>query len=202
MDGKGHLTIKVQRMNNIEIECRSCHERVSGDFIELIVRDTGSGIKPEQLDRIFDPFYTTKGVGKGSGMGLSMVHGIVHDHRGHIMVETKPDESTTFTLLFPAIELEVKNVNKDDSDTNIRTIQNLNGDILVIDDDVSVGKFICELLESYGCRVTVETNSQSALLRFKQNPEAFDLVVTDQTMPLVEKLLNIDLLKDQYTKTI
>jgi PAS domain S-box-containing protein len=183
MDGKGHITIGLARVNDVVTECCSCHERVVGDYIQLFVRDTGSGIQPEQLGRIFDPFYTTKEVGKGSGMGLSMVHGIMHDHGGHIVVETASGKGTTFTLLFPVMDVQVDIVNVENVDANTPSGQTLDGNILIVDDEPSVGHFIGELLKSNGCQVTVETDSQSALSRFKQNPDAFDLVVTDQTMP-------------------
>ena len=183
MDGKGHITIGLQCMNNLVTECHSCHEKINGDYIQLFVRDTGSGIKPEQLAHIFEPFYTTKDVGKGTGMGLSMVHGIVHDHGGHIVVETESGKGTSFILLFPAIDVQVDPVNMEDSDTKATSVQILDANVLIVDDEVSVGHFIGDLLKGYGCQVTVESDSQLALSKFKNSPNAFDLVVTDQTMP-------------------
>ncbi|MCK5091362.1 MAG: PAS domain S-box protein [Gammaproteobacteria bacterium] len=183
MDGKGHITIGLQRVNSIVTECCSCHERVRGDYIELFFRDTGPGIQPEQMDRLFDPFYTTKDVGKGTGMGLSMVHGIMHDHGGHVLVESGPGKGTTFALLFPVIDVQVDTVNMEGNDANAKSEQVLDGNILIVDDEISVGGFIGELLKGHGCQVTVETDSKLALSRFRGNPEAFDLVITDQTMP-------------------
>jgi len=183
MQGKGHITIGLRRANDVATECRSCHERVRGDYIELFVGDTGGGIRPEQLDRIFDPFYTTKDVGKGTGMGLSMVHGIMHDHGGHIVVETEPGKNTTFALLFPVMDARGDTVNEACSNAYTSSFKNLDGNILIVDDEVSVGRFIGELLQGCGYYVTVETDSRSALSIFKLDPAAFDLVVTDQTMP-------------------
>ncbi|MCK4951753.1 MAG: response regulator, partial [Gammaproteobacteria bacterium] len=183
MHGKGHITIGLQRVNSIVTECCSCHERVRGDYIELFFRDTGPGIQPEQMDRLFDPFYTTKDVGKGTGMGLSMVHGIMHDHGGHVLVESGPGKGTTFALLFPVIDVQVDTVNMEGNDANAKSEQVLDGNILIVDDEISVGGFIGEMLKGHGCQVTVETDSKLALSRFRGNPEAFDLVITDQTMP-------------------
>lgn len=106
MQGNGRITIGLQRVNSVVVDCSSCHEKFAGDYIQFFVRDTGPGIKPEQLGRIFDPFYTTKQLGtdKGTGMGLAMVHGIMHDHDGHIVVETELEKGTTFNLLFPVID--------------------------------------------------------------------------------------------------
>jgi len=106
MQGNGRITIGLQRANRVVADCSACHEKCSGDYIQLFVRDTGPGIKPEQLECIFDPFYTTKQLGtdKGTGMGLAMVHGIMHDHGGHIVVETELGKGTTFNLLFPVID--------------------------------------------------------------------------------------------------
>jgi len=197
MEGKGRLTIGLQRESNIVKQCHSCHKMIRGDYIKLFVRDTGSGIHVEQLDRLFDPFYTTKEVGKGTGMGLSMVHGIMHDHDGHIIVETGSGKGTSFNLLFPAVDIKVDTVNRQDSDTKTSSDPTLDASILIVDDEVSVGGFIGELLKSHGCQTTVVTDSRLALSRFKQNPEAFDLVVTDQTMPgmmgveLAQSLLEI-----------
>lgn len=106
MEGKGQITIGSKRVNNIKTECSSCHEEVRGDYIQVFIRDNGAGITTDQLERIFDPFYTTKELSstKGTGMGLAMVHSIIHGHDGHIVVETDAEKGTTITLLFPVIE--------------------------------------------------------------------------------------------------
>ncbi|MBD3610767.1 MAG: PAS domain-containing sensor histidine kinase, partial [Gammaproteobacteria bacterium] len=81
--------------------CTSCHSLINGDFIELSISDSGSGIPEPMLENLFEPFFTTKEVGKGTGMGLSIVHGIMHQHNGHILVESTADKGSTFRLLFP-----------------------------------------------------------------------------------------------------
>jgi PAS domain S-box-containing protein len=102
MAGQGRLGLALRRtMLPSKAECASCHCSVSGEFIELRVSDSGSGMSAEQLERIFQPFYTTKSVDKGTGMGLAMVHGIVHEHGGHILVDSVPGEGSTFRILLP-----------------------------------------------------------------------------------------------------
>lgn len=100
MQGKGQIDICLCLAQMESATCHSCLADFDGSNIELSVADNGGGISPEILDRMFDPFFTTKEVGKGSGMGLSMVHGIVHDHNGHIVVESRAGEGTRFRLFF------------------------------------------------------------------------------------------------------
>ena len=173
----------MQDEKNVTAECHSCHESFSGDYIKLAIGDTGSGINPEQLGRIFDPFYTTKDVGKGTGMGLSTVHGIMHNHGGHVVVESSPDTGSTFNLLFPVVDAHAKTGHLENNIVQVASKQLSGGNILIVDDEISVGRFIGELLKGCGYSETVEADSRAALLHFERNPEDFDLVVTDQTMP-------------------
>ncbi len=101
MEENGNLTIRLVLSKELNVECTACHKRIKGDWVELSIADTGRGIKPDELERIFDPFYTTKDVGKGVGMGLSVINGIMCNHRGHILVETELGKGTIFRLLFP-----------------------------------------------------------------------------------------------------
>jgi len=193
---KGHIEIRVRRVysnsdhsngpNDILLRhiCDACHNEIeAADYIELSVQDTGSGISDDKLNQIFEPFFTTKEVGKGTGMGLSMVHGIIHQHGGHILVDTQSGVGTTFRLLLPVAE-DVPNHKPDIKlETSIITEGLNNARILIVDDEESVARFIGDLLESRDGRVTVMTNSQAALDLFNQNPTEFDLIITDQTMP-------------------
>jgi CheY-like chemotaxis protein len=156
------------------------------------VRDNGPGIAPEIVERMFEPFFSTKEVGKGSGMGLSTVHGIVHEHGGHILVETRPGAGATFRVLFqPMSQAEGKSgTEATESSTSAAEVRQLNGRVLVVDDEPAVGEFMGELLESWGLEVTVKPNGAEAEAMFAQDPLRFDLVVTDQTMP---KMTGIEL---------
>ncbi|MDH5484401.1 MAG: response regulator [Gammaproteobacteria bacterium] len=185
MEGVGSIDIILRRVELHDVECRSCYQSLQGFFEELVVSDSGSGIATEVLERIFDPFFTTKEIGKGTGMGLSMVHGIMHEHGGHILVESVAGQGTAFHLLFPLVDKEknlpVKETTKDVVSHQPDAISTKH--ILVVDDDVMVAEFERELLQHRGYRVTMKVDSQEALDLFKKNPRQFDLVLTDQAMP-------------------
>jgi PAS domain S-box-containing protein len=149
-----------------------------GVYVKLTVRDTGHGISPETLDRIFDPYFTTKAVGKGTGMGLAVAHASVKNHGGVITVASKIDEGTTFQVFFPVYDIEVE--------TDIETDEKLpkgNERILLVDDEEGMVETIRLLLERLGYAVTDRAGSVEALKEFRNNPKAYDLVVTDMTMP-------------------
>ncbi len=149
-----------------------------GKFIRLIVSDTGYGMSPEVSERIFDPFFTTKKMGQGTGMGLSVVHGIVKSHGGTIIVESSPGKGSAFSVFLPAIESEVT-----DQVDQPQLVITGNERILFVDDEdfqADIGK---RMLERLGYRVTAKTNSVEALDLFRQTPDEFDLVITDMTMP-------------------
>ena len=163
-----------------------------GKFIRLIVSDTGYGMSPEVSERIFDPFFTTKKMGQGTGMGLSVVHGIVKSHGGTIIVESSPGKGSAFSVFLPAIESEVT-----DQADQAQLVITGNERILFVDDEdfqADIGK---RMLERLGYRVTAKTNSVEALDLFRQTPDEFDLVITDMTMPnmtgdvLAKKLISI-----------
>jgi len=163
-----------------------------GYYVVMKVSDTGQGISPEIKDRIFDPYFTTKEMGKGSGMGLSVVHGILQSHQGAISVDSEPGKGTTFTVFFPVIEeeavIESKSVDK---------FPTGNERILFIDDEKSIVNMAQKMLERLGYQVETKKNPVDALELFHSKPDWFDLVVTDMTMPymtgdkLVEQILNI-----------
>ncbi|MCP4128665.1 MAG: response regulator, partial [Gammaproteobacteria bacterium] len=182
MEGKGNINIRLAWSREMEGECVACRKRIEGDWVELSITDTGSGIKPDVLDRIFDPFYTTKDVGKGTGMGLSVIHGILRNHGGHVLVETEIGKGSTFRLLFPpAIEEIAKTPGVDRSSEKLP--HGRGEHVLVLDDEQDLGEYLGDLLESYGFRVTVLTSSKEALELFKEKPDEFAILITDQTMP-------------------
>ncbi|MCH9675466.1 MAG: PAS domain S-box protein [Gammaproteobacteria bacterium] len=100
-EGVGEIEIALESVQLTDVSCSACHEGLQGDYVELSVRDTGTGIAREDIDRIFDPFYTTKPVGEGSGLGLSVVHGITHANGGHIIVQSAIGEGSVFCIVFP-----------------------------------------------------------------------------------------------------
>ncbi len=166
--------------------CEICQEDLlqhpglhPGSFVELTISDTGCGIEPQVWGRIFDPYFTTKGVGKGTGMGLAIVHGIVKSYGGFITGASEPGVGTVFRVYFPALEQE----SSPGVESSVQTIPFGNERILFIDDEemlVELGKM---MLASLGYTVTGLTDSAEALAAFERHPDQFDVVITDQTMP-------------------
>ena len=153
-------------------------ELTPGSYIKLTVRDNGKGINPELKDRIFDPYFTTKEVGKGTGMGLSVVHGIVKNYGGAISVDSELGKGTKFNIYFPVIEKEAM--------LETKTVEELptgNERILFVDDDESIIYVDRFRLERLGYQVETKTNPVEALELFRANPDQFDLVITDMAMP-------------------
>ncbi len=191
MDREGHITISLGWAREVAEECATCRRRVTGDWVELSVSDTGSGIKRDVLERIFDPFYTTKEVGKGTGMGLSVIHGIMRSQGGHVLVETKLGKGTIFRLLFPPV-VDETNETPVPEQSSVDLPHGHGAKVLVLDDELDLGEYLGDLLETYGYLATVMTNSTEALGLLKENPNMFDVVITDQTMP---EITGLDLVK-------
>jgi PAS domain S-box-containing protein len=189
-EGHGAVTVGVRRASGDGLVCASCRKRIAGDFVELVVRDTGPGIAPEVMERMFEPFFSTKEVGKGSGMGLATVHGIVHEHGGHIVVETQPGRGASFRVLFPTLpqdEAAARPARRARAGAAAPRIE-LAGHVMVVDDEAMVSEFMKELLESWGLAVTAKPNGVEAREAFARTPELYDLVVTDQAMPRITGL--------------
>jgi CheY-like chemotaxis protein len=154
------------------------HKIVVGDYLVLSVTDTGCGMTPAIIERIFDPFFTTKPVGEGTGMGLAVVHGIIKNYQGAITVDSEPGCGTVFRVYLPVVGSR----NSPDKSVS-QTLPMGSEHILVVDDEAAIAHLIRRILEKCGYRVTVTQSSLQALQLFRQTPEAFDLVITDQTMP-------------------
>lgn len=151
-----------------------------GNYVKLTIRDTGEGIPPQIIDRIFDPFFTTKEVGKGSGMGLSVVHGIIKSYNGAISVESQLGEGTTVSLYFPVIEGEVKPESKSDDIAPMGSER-----ILFVDDERFLVNMAQRMLERLGYEVEAKTSPEEALDLFCADPGRFDIVITDMMMPVL-----------------
>jgi len=181
MAGAGQLTVSVRSARPVQAVCASCRQRFDGTFVELAVGDSGPGIAPDVLERMFEPFFTTKEVGRGSGMGLATVHGVVHDHGGHVVVDTSAPRGGLFRILLPALAAGTETKALEKPKTNGTKRAPLKGRILVVDDEAPVAEFLRELLESWGISARAVTSPASALEVF--GAERYDLVITDQTMP-------------------
>jgi PAS domain S-box-containing protein len=163
-----------------------------GSHVRLTVSDTGCGMSRELMERIFDPFFTTKKPGEGAGMGLAVVHGIVKNHHGVITVYSELGKGSTFNVFLPQIQEKIK------PETELSdSIPTGKERILLIDDETVQLQSVQHMLERLGYRVLARADSLEALDTFRTNPQAFDLVITDQTMPkmtgekLAESLLSI-----------
>ena len=169
-------------LKEIDISYEQSVERVGmkvGKHIELLVKDSGHGMNPQVIERIFEPYYTTKEQGKGTGLGLSVIHGIVKNHGGDITVSSQPGKGSSFKVYMPIID-EVE----EETQTDEPLIE-INGKerILLIDDEQQIIDIERQILERLGYTVTSTTDSQEALEEFAAQPDHFDLVITDMTMP-------------------
>ena len=149
-----------------------------GSYINLTVTDTGHGMVPDVLDKIFDPFFTTKEKGEGTGMGLSVVHGIVHSHGGSIYAYSEPGEGSTFRMFLPVFKRRLESEERIE-----RPIPTGTERLLFIDDEPTIVNMGKQILESLGYDVIARTSSIEALEYFKAQPDKVDLVITDLTMP-------------------
>jgi PAS domain S-box-containing protein len=179
-DGKGELIVSL---SPVEINPRDAsninHGLTPGMYLQLSVSDTGHGIDPGIMDRIFDPFFTTKKPGEGTGMGLSVVHGIVKSYNGAITVESKVGEGTTFHIYLPLL---METEGKSAVEAPVRIIGGKEC-ILFVDDEEALVQLGKGMLSRLGYEVIGRTSSPEALELFRARPNRFDIVITDMTMP-------------------
>ncbi|MCL5405545.1 MAG: PAS domain S-box protein [Deltaproteobacteria bacterium] len=161
-----------------------------GPHLRLTVSDTGRGIRPQFIERIFEPYFTTKGPGEGTGMGLALVHGIVKSLGGAIEVYSREGQGTTFQVFLPMISLKIKET-KNASPTQLP--QGNKERILFVDDEHAIADLGEKMLTRLGYQVTVSTSSLEALELFRNKPDMFDLLISDQTMP---NMTGVDLARE------
>ncbi|MDD5169703.1 MAG: ATP-binding protein [Syntrophales bacterium] len=193
MDGRnGVLTIEMKAHQALQGDATE-GDHTSGSQLEIIVSDTGHGIPAVIMDRIFDPFFTTKEIGKGTGMGLSVVHGIVKAHGGKIRVESDIDKGSTFRVFIP--QLTITDVQPKQESAKTLTVGNER--ILWVDDEEIIVDMGQEILSRLGYHVVTATSSKEAAQLFRNEANRFDLVISDMTMPymtgidLAQELLRI-----------
>ena len=187
MHDEGTITIAIGFHENQEQECSACHAPFSGSFVELSIADTGSGIKTELLDKIFEPLFTTKAIGKGTGMGLSVVNDIIHAFNGHILIETDTITGTTFRLFFPPAKIPALQINEiSGHQPSFDKLPSTANRILLVHDDLSIALFGKELLELNGYLVTVHTDSAKALDAIITHPNEYDMLIVNQDMPNIK----------------
>ena len=153
---------------------------VSGkEWVKISFADTGCGIEKSLLDRVFEPYFTTQEKECGTGMGLAVVHGLVHSQKGYVRVQSEVGIGTTFELYFPVVDT----VAKAEHVVSIPGLTMGQGNVLFVDDDEQVVEVAIELLQTLGYKVTGFSSSRKALAHFLKNPEGFDVLITDLTMP-------------------
>ncbi len=175
----GILEITVTKMD-FDSEGAAQHPDLrSGPYIRLGVSDTGHGMDREMVARIFDPYFTTKAPGEGTGLGLAVVHGIVRSYAGAISIQSELGRGTTFQVFFPRVEFPEGPAETD----KIHALPTGNERVLLVDDEEVLVRIVKEMLEFLGYEVVDRTSSIEALKSFRASPERFDLVITDMTMP-------------------
>ncbi len=176
----GVLNVKL---NKIEVSDQNSVPDLNilpGKYFNLEVSDTGKGMDEETLRKIFDPYFTTKGVGEGTGLGLALVYGIIEDHRGYIKVYSNPGKGSIFSVFFPITD---KKELAEGQGIDTKILMGGTERVMVVDDDESILSSIKGLLEDCEYKVSTFPNAIQAFNEFKKNPYQFDLIITDMTMP-------------------
>jgi signal transduction histidine kinase/ActR/RegA family two-component response regulator len=178
MKSGGILNVKLDAVKIDQKTSNKVPKLKKGDYIRLTISDTGHGMDIKTKERIFEPFFTRKEVGSGSGLGLSVVHGIVNNYGGAIEVDSNPGIGTTFRIYLPKYSGELLESDKSNK-------KPLKGDehILFVDDEPEITFMGKKMLENLGYKVSISSNSVAALEEFKKDPDEYSLLVTDQSMP-------------------
>ena len=174
----GVLEVALEKINLTAPKQSGNQTIEEGSWLQLTVRDSGCGISDTDINRIFEPFFITKGQSEGTGMGLAVVHGIVASHNGAISVQSAPEEGSLFEIYLPAAAPDtIQTVERK------YHIQGGGEHILVVDDETALVSMMTDILSRQGYRVQGSTNSLEALELFTSEPDRFDLIITDFTMP-------------------
>ncbi|ACN16332.1 predicted fusion protein, periplasmic substrate-binding protein (N-terminal) / sensory box regulatory protein (C-terminal) [Desulforapulum autotrophicum HRM2] len=195
MVSTGVLTVEVDMMDVFHSANGPIPNMVPGQYLTVKVMDTGNGMDPKTLNKIFDPYFTTKKPGEGTGLGLALVYGVVEEHGGYVTVDSGPGQGSAFQLFFPVVDERAGN------QIEVPNLQEVppggREHIMVVDDEESILLSTQELLKDYGYEITAFENSADAYAEFEKDPLKFDLVITDMTMPqlsgveLSTKMLNL-----------
>ena len=184
MEGHGHLILKTSNTILDEKFCKSNPGFNPGEYVELCITDHGKGMTPEQQEHIFEPFYTTKVKGKGTGLGLAMVYSFITRSKGYIKIDSEVGVGTTFHIYLPKDEMinTKKSLLEDKQENNNEPHQKGHETILVVDDEESLCFLAKEILEERGYKVLLANNGKEALEQLKKN-YPIDLIFSDVVMP-------------------
>ena len=192
-DTGGRLSVTLKQIElTSESDPWDLQALAPGRYALLTICDTGTGIERSVLDKVFDPYFTTKGVGKGTGLGLSVVQGIVKNHGGDISISSEPVKGTEVRVFLPVMDQMPANNSMEDNEP----IPCGKEKILLVDDEGAIVRMEQMMLERQGYRIVTRTSSVEALKAFRANPEDFDLVLTDMSMP---HMTGIQLAKELIT---
>ena len=195
MPDGGRLIFETENVILDEQYCKIHLGARPGKYVKLSISDTGHGMDREILSHIFEPFYTTKETGKGTGLGLAMVYGIVKNHGGYIMCYSEPGEGTTFKIYFPIIEKEIKTMESKEEKVPIKGGSET---ILLVDDEEAIRELGEDIFTRFGYTVLMASDGESALEIYSEKKEEINLVILDIIMPgiggrrCLEKLLKMN----------
>jgi PAS domain S-box-containing protein len=178
-DALGHISLKVDECELTAVQAQRLGELRPGNYVRVSVRDNGKGMSDSVLERVFEPFFTTRPPGQGTGLGLSVVHGIMRDHAGTIAIQSVLGSGTEVTLYFPKYQGTVQG----EARAANEYVRGKGEHVLLVDDEVALCKSLGLVMERIGYRVTAIASPTLALSRFREAPEAIDVLVTDLTMP-------------------
>ncbi len=207
----GALTVELSEIQISKEDQFEGHKFIPGKYLLIMIADTGHGMNKPTLDRIFEPYFTTKETAEGTGLGLSVVQGIIKEHQGHIQVDSRINEGTVFYLYFPVLD-KTKKIQAPKEDLREPVVSQNSERILVAEDENSIRFFMQSAFEDYGYYVETFPNGEDAFKKFSENPDFFDLVITDAAMPkmtgnqLIEEILKIRedmpiIMQTGYTET-
>jgi signal transduction histidine kinase/ActR/RegA family two-component response regulator len=181
IEGRGRLDVALDTMSATSERALSHGNLAPGRYARLSVRDTGRGIDAVTMDRIFEPFFTTKPVGSGTGLGLSMVHGLVAQHGGSLNVRSRPGEGSTFDAYFP----QTSDAVMDGDEPSTALVRGDGETVLIVDDEKPLVQLGEEMLAALGYEPVGFDDGLAAIAAFQREPQRFDLVLTDEIMPTI-----------------
>jgi signal transduction histidine kinase/CheY-like chemotaxis protein len=176
---QGSLEVGLNELILDEAFCKQNTDLRPGHYVCLSVKDNGCGMTPEVQRRIFEPFFTTKDTGKGTGLGLAVVHGIVKNHHGAVLVESRPGQGSKFLVFFPAQQEKASSTTTPNNHLHLARGE----EILIVDDETALVEILEIMLTRAGYKVSAHNNPLAALRDFMTRPTDIDLVISDLTMP-------------------
>jgi PAS domain S-box-containing protein len=175
----GVLEVRLSEKDALSDNLPEILEKNDAGYVELMIIDTGIGMTAEVKECIFDPFFTTKAINEGTGLGLSMVHGLIKSHKGTVTVDSTPGVGTEFSIYFPIAATKTDTI----SETNKSEAQKGSGNILLVEDEISLSKYYQIALTNLGYKITLFNDPLAAVQTFEKSPYEFSLVFTDLSMP-------------------